>query len=255
MRCSRSSTARMLPGTYDDPISTIVNAASPSDLPVEVLSWSFSGNVLTIQSNGFIGTAEVTVTATDAGGLSRFAGSAPNFLSGSDGFHVILHSLTAAEPLAGVKLRLVAANNQVLGEAKTNDKDAVAWRDLLEKLRNALEAGTPVRDIDLDSRETEKLRGIHLITAKPVMYVANLAEGDRVVTRFAAIGTNTGPLGDLPASGNETNVGGIIITSQRRGPREHIYLVLLVIVAVAFLTDKLWVAVGRRLFPYREATR
>ncbi|MCG6921160.1 MAG: ABC transporter permease [Acidobacteriota bacterium] len=50
-------------------------------------------------------------------------------------------------------------------------------------------------------------------------------------------------------------VGGIIITSQRRGPREHIYLVLLIIVAVAFLTDKVWVALGRRLFPYREATR
>ncbi len=47
-------------------------------------------------------------------------------------------------------------------------------------------------------------------------------------------------------------LGGIIIISQRRGPREHIYLVLLVIVAIAFLTDKAWEAVGRRLFPYRE---
>jgi len=50
-------------------------------------------------------------------------------------------------------------------------------------------------------------------------------------------------------------LGGIIITSQRRGPREHIYLVLLIIVAIAFLTDKLWVTVGRKLFPYREARR
>jgi NitT/TauT family transport system permease protein len=50
-------------------------------------------------------------------------------------------------------------------------------------------------------------------------------------------------------------LGGIIITSQRRGPREHIYLVLLIIVAVAFLTDRLWVALGRRLFPYREMKR
>jgi NitT/TauT family transport system permease protein len=50
-------------------------------------------------------------------------------------------------------------------------------------------------------------------------------------------------------------LGGIIITSQRRGPREHIYLVLLAIVAVAFLTDKLWAAVGRWLFPYREEKR
>ncbi len=50
-------------------------------------------------------------------------------------------------------------------------------------------------------------------------------------------------------------LGGIIITSQRRGPREHIYLVLVFIVVVAFLTDRLWAVVGRWLFPYREAKR
>lgn len=50
-------------------------------------------------------------------------------------------------------------------------------------------------------------------------------------------------------------LGGIIITSQRRGPREHIYLVLLLIVAVAFITDKLWVALGSRLFPWQESRR
>ncbi len=50
-------------------------------------------------------------------------------------------------------------------------------------------------------------------------------------------------------------LGGIIITSQRRGPREHIYLVLLVIVAVAFITDRIWALVGKRLFPYREVYR
>ncbi len=50
-------------------------------------------------------------------------------------------------------------------------------------------------------------------------------------------------------------LGGIIITSQRRGPREHIYLVLVLIVAVAFVTDKLWVAIGNRLFPWQESRR
>jgi ABC-type nitrate/sulfonate/bicarbonate transport system permease component len=50
-------------------------------------------------------------------------------------------------------------------------------------------------------------------------------------------------------------LGGIIITSQRRGPREHIYLVLVIIVVVAFVTDKLWGAGGRFLFPYRESKR
>jgi NitT/TauT family transport system permease protein len=50
-------------------------------------------------------------------------------------------------------------------------------------------------------------------------------------------------------------LGGIIIVSQRRGPREHIYLVLIVIVALAFVTDKLWASVGRYLFPYRDERR
>lgn len=50
-------------------------------------------------------------------------------------------------------------------------------------------------------------------------------------------------------------LGGIIITSQRRGPREHIYLVLVLIVAVAFLTDKAWMAAGKRLFPWKAAAR
>jgi NitT/TauT family transport system permease protein len=50
-------------------------------------------------------------------------------------------------------------------------------------------------------------------------------------------------------------LGGIIITSQRRGPREHIYLVLLLIVAVAFVVDKLWIAVANRFIPWRETRR
>lgn len=50
----------------------------------------------------------------------------------------------------------------------------------------------------------------------------------------------------------ERGLGSLIITSQRRGPREHIYLVLLVIMAMAFLIDRAFVTVGRRLFPYRE---
>jgi NitT/TauT family transport system permease protein len=53
----------------------------------------------------------------------------------------------------------------------------------------------------------------------------------------------------------EGGVGWIIISSQRVGPREHIYLVLVFIVLVAFLTDKLWAAAGRWLFPYRGAKR
>jgi NitT/TauT family transport system permease protein len=50
-------------------------------------------------------------------------------------------------------------------------------------------------------------------------------------------------------------LGSLIIVSQRRGPREHIYLVLVVIMALAFLIDQLFLWLGRILFPYREAER
>ena len=50
----------------------------------------------------------------------------------------------------------------------------------------------------------------------------------------------------------DRGLGQIIIVAQRRGPRAHIYLVLLVIVLIAYITDKLWVKLGKMLFPYLE---
>ena len=51
----------------------------------------------------------------------------------------------------------------------------------------------------------------------------------------------------------ERGLGNIIIVAQRRGPREHVYLVLVVIVLIAYLTDKFWAVLSRFLFPYQEA--
>ncbi|HVY66839.1 MAG TPA: redox-regulated ATPase YchF [Gammaproteobacteria bacterium] len=61
--------------------------------------------------------------------------------------------------------------------AKTNDKTAVARRDALQRLLDALENGRPARTVTFDDREgIEVLKELHLITSKPVMYVANVAE-------------------------------------------------------------------------------
>lgn len=46
-------------------------------------------------------------------GLSTF--------SGNDGFHVLARSLTKADPLSNLDLRLVAVNNEILGTAKTDE--------------------------------------------------------------------------------------------------------------------------------------
>jgi NitT/TauT family transport system permease protein len=53
----------------------------------------------------------------------------------------------------------------------------------------------------------------------------------------------------------DRGLGNIIIIAQRRGPREHIWLVIVVIVALAFLTDLGWERLGRKLFPHKAGSR
>ncbi len=60
--------------------------------------------------------------------------------------------------------------------AKTSDKDAVKMRDLFERVRKQLDAAKPVRGLNLDANERLVLRDMHLLTDKPVMYVANVDE-------------------------------------------------------------------------------
>jgi len=47
-------------------------------------------------------------------------------------------------------------------------------------------------------------------------------------------------------------LGFLIQNSFRRGPREHIYLVILVITLIAWAADLVWERLGRFLFPYRR---
>lgn len=51
---------------------------------------------------------------------------------------------------------------------------------------------------------------------------------------------------------SEAGLGQIIIIAQRRGPREYMYLVIIIIALLAYLTDKLWGLIGRLLFPYKH---
>jgi hypothetical protein len=61
--------------------------------------------------------------------------------------------------------------------AKAMDKDAMRWRESLKHMRQQLDGGAPVRAMTLDGFEREHLRELSLLTAKPVMYVANVDEG------------------------------------------------------------------------------
>jgi len=61
--------------------------------------------------------------------------------------------------------------------AKTGQKDAIAHRDALAGIKEHLDKGLPIRSMEKDERQQEILESIHLITAKPVMYIANVDEG------------------------------------------------------------------------------
>jgi GTP-binding protein YchF len=60
--------------------------------------------------------------------------------------------------------------------AKTNEKEAIALRDLLKKISNHLDQGSPLRSLNLDDSDLARIRDLHLITLKPVMYIANVDE-------------------------------------------------------------------------------
>ncbi|MFK8028654.1 MAG: redox-regulated ATPase YchF [Gammaproteobacteria bacterium] len=60
--------------------------------------------------------------------------------------------------------------------AKTNNKDDLYIKSVLEKAKAHLDQVLPMRSLELDENELEVLYPYHLLTAKRTMYVANVAE-------------------------------------------------------------------------------
>lgn len=62
--------------------------------------------------------------------------------------------------------------------AKTKDAQAVKEFAVLKKLKEALENNQPVRSLEFTDDEQPIVRNLFLLTAKPMLYVANVAEDD-----------------------------------------------------------------------------
>ena len=60
--------------------------------------------------------------------------------------------------------------------AKSGQKEAVAQVELLERVRAHLNEGKPVRGMQLDDDAMALLREFNLLTGKPTVYIANVAE-------------------------------------------------------------------------------
>ena len=69
--------------------------------------------------------------------------------------------------------RAISRVNRV---AKSGDKEAIANMQFLESLQEHINAGNPARTIEVSPEQAPAVRDLHLITMKPVLYIANVDE-------------------------------------------------------------------------------
>jgi ribosome-binding ATPase len=68
------------------------------------------------------------------------------------------------------------ALNRAERAAKANDKEALAKKPVLQKLSAGLNEGRSARSLGLDEEEKALVRDLFLLTLKPLMYIANVAD-------------------------------------------------------------------------------
>ncbi len=62
--------------------------------------------------------------------------------------------------------------------ARQKDKDAVYEYEILEKLKEAFEQDKAARTVEFTEEQMKIVKGLHLLTIKPMLYVANVGEDD-----------------------------------------------------------------------------
>ena len=62
--------------------------------------------------------------------------------------------------------------------AKGGDKKLLAEAEFLKRIKEHLESGLPARVMELSDEEREYVNSLFLLTAKPVIYAANISEND-----------------------------------------------------------------------------
>ncbi len=62
--------------------------------------------------------------------------------------------------------------------AKSNDKEAMKYANLIETIHGEMNEGKLAHLIDLTPEDHASIRDLHLLTAKPVMYIANMHENE-----------------------------------------------------------------------------
>ena len=101
----------------------------------------------------------------------------------------VAHPEGRVDPVADAELietELLAADlesaerrlERVTKQARGGDKPAIAERDWLEKVVEALEGGRPAREVPVPEAAPDAMRSLSPLTGKPVLYVVNVDEGE-----------------------------------------------------------------------------
>ncbi len=133
-------------------------------------------------------------------GASKGEGKGNEFLSAIKGVDAILHvvrcfdepnvihvdgSVDPVRDIEVIDLELIlkdldTAKNKLdrCTKRKQLDKEAAACVPTLQKVLAGFEAGKPARALELTPEEQAHIADCHLITAKPMLFVCNILEGD-----------------------------------------------------------------------------
>ena len=90
------------------------------------------------------------------------------------------------EDIAVINLELILADLESVDKriarvakmAKQKDKEAMFEHDILVRLKEALENEQPARTVEFTEEEMRVVKMMHLLTIKPVLYVANVGEDE-----------------------------------------------------------------------------
>lgn len=85
-----------------------------------------------------------------------------------------------------INLELILADLETISKrldrvekmARQKDKEALAEKDVLTRMKEALESEQAARTVELSKEEEKYRKGLHLLTAKPTLYVANVGEDE-----------------------------------------------------------------------------
>lgn len=91
-------------------------------------------------------------------------------------------SVDAKRDIEIINAELILADLQTLEaqslKLKAQNQNEKLKAEIIDKLKKELNTGKLAKDINLTDEEKEAVRDLHLLTMKPVIYVANVAEGE-----------------------------------------------------------------------------